>query len=92
MTVLSGPDDGVQSVMLREYAQRLVRTVVAARKPPAKPSPRVDLDEHGDWRIWIYEPSNVHDLQFRIHWWPILWLRFGSRELAEDHLELYGPR
>ncbi len=52
--------------------------------------PLVDWD--GDcWRIYVFDPPDGGwDPRLDVCWWPILWLRFGSRELAEDHLELYG--
>ncbi len=45
---------------------------------------------HDCWRIYVWDQERGHGRKAHVHWWPLLWLKFASREVAEDHLEMYG--
>ncbi len=57
--------------------------------------PRIDWDGEC-YRIYVYQrPANGKikadgELQAGITWWPLSWLRFATREVAETHLAMYG--
>lgn len=59
----------------------------------SKKAPIVDFDGQ-DWRIYVYFSGRGEgdDLQNDINWWPLEWLRFASKEVAEDHLAMYGAK
>jgi hypothetical protein len=53
----------------------------------------IDFDGR-DWRIFVYDKAARgiadDDPQSGITWWPLSWLRFASKEAAENHLSTYG--
>ena len=60
-------------------------------RPFIKHKPRIRYDARDkSYRICIHEPGTGDDPQASIRWWPLLWLRFGSEEVAKEHLKLYG--
>ncbi len=53
--------------------------------------PKVAFDKNaGCWRIYVFDQERGHGRKAHVHWWPLLWLKFASKEVAEDHLEMYG--
>ncbi len=56
-----------------------------------KRTSRVAFDKDADcWRIYVYEPERAPKGGVKIMWWPLSWLVFDTKQVAEDHLELHG--
>lgn len=59
---------------------------------PSRGTPRpvrIDQDTDGCWYIYIHDRDDDPD-NSGISWWPVRWLKFATREAAEQHLALRG--
>lgn len=53
--------------------------------------PIVDWDPaDGCWYIYVHDKDDEGAECTGISWWPVRWLKFASREAAEQHLALRG--
>jgi hypothetical protein len=58
----------------------------------ARPRSRIAYDSHNEcWRIYVYDHCpQTDDRQATIDYWPLEWLHFATREVAEAHLAIHG--
>ena len=61
--------------------------------PNREPNRRVAWcnDEGGYWGIWVWNTgykTEHGDPQIGIGWWPLSWLKFATKSLAQEYLEV----
>lgn len=86
-------DEGNTRVWRGKRSCRACQAKRDSEKYKARRAAIVDFDSHtGCYRIYIRQGvpgAEEDDPQNGITWWPLEWMRFATREVAERHLELH---